>query len=155
MPITIQYTHEIRASADQVWQVLTDLDAYPQWNTFVESCQSTLAVGDVIDMRVRVLPFMAQPQREYIFEHEPGELLSYGIKPAPLGAMKSYRSHRIEPLEGKRCRYTSTFELSGWFAPVVGLLLGRFLRDGFRRMSQGIVDEAERRFAPKTDQSGK
>ncbi|WP_372748259.1 SRPBCC family protein [Litorivivens sp.] len=145
MPITIRYSHEIEASAAQVWEVLTDLEAYPRWNTFVETCRSTLKVGDPIDMRVRVLPFVAQAQREYIFEHEPGVLLSYGIKPAPLGAMKSYRSHRIEALADGRTRYLSSFELSGWFAPVVGLLLGHFLRDGFRRMSQGIADEAERR----------
>lgn len=147
MPINIQYSHEINASPEQVWAVLADLDAYPQWNTFVEQCQSTLKVGDPILMRVRVLPFMAQPQKEFIFEHEPGRLLSYGIKPAPLGAMKSYRSHTIEPLADGRTRYESNFELSGWFSPVVGLLLARFLRDGFRRMSQGIKDEAERRAA--------
>ncbi len=147
MPIIIEYSHEIDASVDQVWDVLTDLEAYPQWNTFVEQCESTLKVGDPINMWVRVLPFMAQPQQEFIFENEPARLLSYGIKPAPLGAMTSYRSHTLEPLPSGRTRYLSRFELSGWFAPVVGLLLGHFLRDGFRRMSQGIADEARRRAA--------
>ena len=40
MPIIIEYSHEIEASVDQVWDVLTDLKAYPQWNTFVEQCES-------------------------------------------------------------------------------------------------------------------
>ncbi len=145
MPITIRYSHKIQASAQQVWDVIADLPAYPRWNTFVEHCESSLLVGDPIRMKVRVLPFMAQGQTEFIFEHEPGRLLSYGIKPAPLGAMKSYRSHRVESLGEGLARYDSHFELSGWFAPVVGVLLGSFLRDGFRRMSQGIADEAERR----------
>lgn len=28
---------EIRASAERVWQLLTDFDRYPQWNPFIRS----------------------------------------------------------------------------------------------------------------------
>ncbi len=142
MSIKIEFEHDIDAPPAVVWRVLTDQAAYPQWNPFVVQSESTLAVGEPIVMRVRVLPFFAQPQTEVIYEHEPEKLLSYGVKGDPMGALRSYRSHQLTPVEGGT-RYQSLFELSGWFAPVVGLLLTRQLRRGFRQMSQAIAERAE------------
>lgn len=143
MPITIIYRHEIAAPPELVWQVLTDLAAYPEWNSFVVSCESTLEPGAPIAMRVKVLPNLAQAQAEIVFENRPGEYLSYGIKPLPLGALNSYRSHRIAPLPGGKSSYESVFRLGGWFAPVVGVLLRRRLDAGFQRMSRELVQRAE------------
>lgn len=136
-------TLEIAAPAATVWTVITDLDRYPDWNPFVVACRSTLQPGSPIDMRVRVLPFVAQPQRETIFEHEPGRLLSYGIGPMPLGALASRRSHAVEPAGPERARYVSDFRLDGWLAPVVQGLFGRRLAAGFAAMSAAIKARAE------------
>lgn len=142
MPVTIEFEHLIDASPAVVWTVLTNQQAYPEWNPFVIQSESTFRVGDPIVMRVRVLPCFAQPQTEFIMEHEAEKLLSYGIKGDPLGALKSFRSHRLSALPDGGTRYQSFFQLSGWFAPVVGILLGRNLRRGFREMSQAIADRA-------------
>lgn len=143
MPVIIEFNHNIAAPPATVWQVLSDQQAYPQWNPFVVRSASSLQVGDAIVMRVKVLPFFAQPQTEYIFEHEPQKLLSYGLKGDALGALKSYRSHRLSELPNGGTHYQSFFQLSGWLAPVVGFLLGGFLRAGFKAMSQAIADRAE------------
>ena len=126
-----------------MWSVIADLDRYPEWNPFVVSCRSTLAVGSPIVMRVRLLPFVAQPQRETIFEHRPGTYLRYGIRPLPLGALASSRSHAVDRLDAARTRYGSRFELTGWLAPVVATLLGDRLRAGFDAMSAALVRRAE------------
>ncbi|MFT5575198.1 MAG: hypothetical protein ACI89D_000713 [Bermanella sp.] len=143
LPLTIEFEHLIDAPSALVWKVLSDQQAYPEWNPFVVKSESTFKVGDPIVMRVKVLPFFAQPQTEFIMEHEPEALLSYGIKGDPLGALKSFRSHRLSALPEGGSRYQSFFQLSGWLAPVVGVLLGRNLRRGFREMSQALADRAE------------
>ena len=139
----IAHTLDVAAPAGTVWSVVTDLDRYPEWNPFVVACRSTLAVGSPIAMRVRVLPFVAQPQRETIFEHVPGRLLRYGIAPLPLGALASSRSHEVEAIADERARYVSRFELRGWLAPLVEGLLGRRLAAGFAAMSTALVTRAE------------
>ena len=139
----IEHVLEIDAPAERVWQVIVDLDRYPEWNRFVVSCRSSLVVGEPIDMRVRVLPFFAQPQRETIFEHLPGRRLCYGVPRNPTGALESRRCHHVEALGPARTRYISRFQLSGWLAPVVRLLLGRRLEKGFTAMSHGIQTRAE------------
>ncbi len=123
--------------------MIVDLDRYPEWNPFVVECRSSLAVGSPIAMRVRVLPFVAQPQRETVFEHRPGTYLRYGIGPLPFGALASSRSHAVEPVDATRARYVSRFALTGRLAPAVALLLGARLRAGFDAMSAALVRRAE------------
>ena len=141
--LRIEHTLTIAAPAKVVWSVVTDLDRYPEWNPFVVACRSTLAPGAPIVMRVHVLPYWAQPQRERIFEHQPGRHLRYGVPPLPLGALASSRSHTVEETAPAETRYVSRFELTGWLVPVVALLLGARLRHGFDAMSAALARRAE------------
>lgn len=137
------HTVEVAAPVERVWQVIVDLDRYPEWNPFVVACRSSLRVGEPIDMRVRVVPFFAQPQRETILAHEPGRLLCYGLPKRGSGALVSRRCHELEPLGSERTRYVSRFELEGWMEPVVRTLLGRQLAGGFAAMSAAIGARVE------------
>ncbi len=143
MALRIDHTHEIEAPAETVWQVLTDLPAYPDWNPFVVAAESSLEVGAAMDMRVRVLPFMAQSQREWVTAVEPGLGFCYGLAPSAGGALASERCHAITPEGPDRCRYESHFELSGWLSGVVKGLLGSQLRRGFTEMSAAVKTRAE------------
>ena len=142
MALVIEHELAIDAPAECVWGVICDLPRYPEWNPFVVACTSTLAVGDPISMRVRLFGF-AQPQREQILAHEPDHLLCYGLAPSPLGTLASRRSHEVVALDPTHTRYVSHFELSGWLAPLVALLLGGRLRSGFTAMSTAIQARAE------------
>ena len=143
MALVIEHAFAVAAPPERVWDVVTDLASYPAWNPFVVSCASTLSVGDPISMRVRVFPLWAQPQREWILAHEPGRRLCYGLPRRRFGALASRRSHEVQPSGASRTRYVSRFELSGWLAPLVGLLLGRRLAAGFGAMSAAIRARAE------------
>ena len=145
MPFVIDEVIDIDAPGETVWEVIIDLPSYGEWNPFVVSCHSTLVVGDPIKMRVVLFRGFAQPQRESIFEHIPGERLCYGLDGGSLGAIVSRRCHELQTLGPRRTRYRSHFELSGWLAPVVRSLLGGRLQRGFRSMTTGIRQRAEQR----------
>jgi hypothetical protein len=67
-------THiDIAAPASRVWQVLTDFDAYPQWNPFIVSATGVAEAGAVLEnvivnngstMRFRPTVLAAVPGRE-------------------------------------------------------------------------------------------
>lgn len=126
-----------------MWEVVTDLARYPEWNPFVIECRSTLAVGAPIDMRVRLLPPRPFWQREEILAHEPGRRLCYGLRGAFAGGLASERCHVVTARGDAGAHYASTFALRGPLAPVVAALLGRRLARGFAGMTQALAQRAE------------
>jgi uncharacterized protein YndB with AHSA1/START domain len=140
----LRETLEIEAPVARVWEVIADLARYPEWNPFVVAVRSSLEVGAPIVMRVRVLPFFAQPQRETILECVPERRLSYGVEGIPWNALRSVRYHELSPEGPERTRYCSHFELDGWLAPLTRALLGRHLERGFGAATRALVERAER-----------
>ena len=142
MALVIHQSERVDAPASTVWSVVTDLAAYGAWNAFVVACSSTLAVGDPIDMRVKIFGEFAQSQRETVFEHEPGVRLCYGLAPGPTGAIASRRSHEVRAVSDGACEYVSHFELRGWASPLVALSMGGRLRGGFESMTAALCRRA-------------
>ncbi|MQY22147.1 SRPBCC domain-containing protein [Nocardia macrotermitis] len=142
MAFVIEDTVRIDAPAEVVWQVLTDFPRYREWNPFCVSAESTLEPGAPITMRVRLLGSGERTQREWIRSVDPGTAFSYRMKPIPLGALHSLRSHTVTPVDATHCRYDSHFELGGWLLPVVTGLMGAALRRGFGAMTAAVADRA-------------
>jgi hypothetical protein len=152
MTFEIDRELEIEAPASVAWKVLTDVQAYGQWNPFVPECRSTLRPGDPIEMRVR-LGKRTSTQVEQMLTFEEGRGFSYRMRPLALGALSSLRVQRIEAVDDRRCRYHSHFELRGWLMPLVRALLGRDLVAGFDGMSQGLKRRSEQLWASTTTTS--
>lgn len=133
----------IAAPVDRVWEVITDLASYPEWNPFVVAARSSLVVGEPISMRVRVFPGFAQPQRETITRCVPRQRLCYGVEGIPGGALRSERCHELRAAGPAHTEYRSTFELTGWLAPLVRSLLGARLERGFRENTRALGERAE------------
>lgn len=149
MSFVIDRSVEIAAPAGVVWEVITDLPAYGQWNPFVPECHSTLQPGTSIEMRVNLGGRNPRRQVEWMTAYEPNLGFSYRMKPVPLGALSSARTHRIEPVSTTHCRYHSHFELMGWLMPLVRLVMLDRLDAGFEGMAQGIRRRAEQLWAQR------
>jgi hypothetical protein len=148
MAFVINRTLEIAAPAAIVWEVISDLPRYGEWNPFCVEVKSTLRPGDTIDMRVKLLA-RPQFQREYVTEFIDGHGFTYRMKPVPGGALASRRSHAIEALDAEHSRYESRFRLQGWLMPLVRALLGRRLLAGFTGMNEGVKRRAEMLWAER------
>jgi hypothetical protein len=143
MAFEITHVLDIDAPVDVVWEVVTDLPRYGEWNPFQVSARSTLEPGDPIFMQVQIFDLFTQPQRETIFECKPPEVLAYGLAALPLGALRSHRAHELEA-NGVSCtRYRSHFELDGWLAPLTRGLLGERLEAGFEAASLALKERSE------------
>ena len=143
MAFIIDYDLEINAPLDTVWEVITDVARYSEWNKFTVACKSTLKPGDPIVMKV-VLFGKPQPQTETIFTHVPKQSMSYGLDGGALKAIVSNRIHTVVALGPNRTHYRSHFELSGWMMPLVRALMKSRLQHGFRVMTDGIKARAEK-----------
>jgi hypothetical protein len=54
---------DIRARPEAVWKLLTDLPAYPTWNTTVDKVEGTIAPGQKVTIHTKTAPGKAFPVR--------------------------------------------------------------------------------------------
>jgi len=143
MAFVLQDSLEIDAPVEQVWDVITDLSLYPEWNPFVVAARSSLVVGDDISMRVRIFSGFTQAQRETVLQCVPRQRLCYGVVGVPGNMLRSHRCHELRAAGPARTEYRSNFELDGWLAPVVRSLLGGRLKRGFQAATHALGRRAE------------
>ena len=107
-------TMTIDVPAEVVWRVVTDVDAYPEWNVFTIGCRTTWAVGTPIVMKVRLFPRLTIRQRETVRVNEDGRLIEYGID-LPMGLLRRSRRHcSPRPALGRPATTPSSSSRAGW-----------------------------------------
>src|SRR5215469_9728942 len=101
---------EIEAPASVVWQILTDLEKYGEWNPFCVRCVSTLQMGAPVNMTLvdYTNPGRLLPNVEYVCAFEPERRLSWEMHWSEQWPYAARRDQVLEPLGAKRCRYYST-----------------------------------------------
>ncbi|MGO3326532.1 SRPBCC domain-containing protein [Gordonia sp. (in: high G+C Gram-positive bacteria)] len=135
---------EVDVPADVVWRVLTDFDAYREWNPFQLECSTAFTPGAPIDMKVDLGPGGPMRQREFIDEvDEANRWFTYRMKPAPFGLVRSLRRQRVVELDAGRSRYESHFEINGALSVVVKALLGKSMVGKFAAATQALGARAE------------
>lgn len=139
----IRFELDVDASAEVVWEVISDLARYAEWNPFVIRATSACEVGAPIRMKVQMFRAFAQSQTETITEFTAPQRICWGLAGGGWSALSSRRCQVVTPVGPSRCRYVSEFQLHGWFAPVVMGLLGGRLQAGFRAMSHAAKRRAE------------
>jgi uncharacterized protein YndB with AHSA1/START domain len=137
-------TVEIEAPAAFVWDVLVDYAHYPQWNPYTVAVETTLAVGDPVDL---TLPNPdGSPgtfvNREYIRVVDPPRHLRYDTGDE-LPGIFAVRDQWIEPHGPGRCRYRTTDTLSGRYSRFVHDTNGAWVKAGFDAVAHALKARAE------------
>ncbi len=137
-------TVEIEAPASFVWDVLVDYARYPEWNPYTIAVETTLEIGDPIDL---TLPNPDGSDdtilnREYIRVVDPPHHLRYDTAeeyPGLLGMRDQY----IAELGPDRCSYRTTDTLTGELADLVLELNGDWIKAGFDAVALALKVRAE------------
>ena len=135
---------DVDAAPQRVWDVVTDFEAYREWNPFQVECHAELTPGAPIRMRVALGPGGPKPQTEFIDEVDvAGRWFTYRMKPAPGRLLHSVRHQRVVDLGGGRSRYESHFAIDGPLSPLVSVTLGRTLTTAFAAVADALRARAE------------
>jgi hypothetical protein len=143
---------EFDGTPEEVWTILTDLQAYPHWNPFIERIEGEVRVGAKLDVRVQPVDERAITMHPTVLAAEPGrELRWIGHLLVP-GIFDGEHRFLIEEAGPSRVRFTQSERFGGILTP----LLWKKLRDGgtakgFRAMNDAIARRvAERRASAAT-----
>jgi len=134
---------KINATGERVWQILTDFDAYPQWNPFIRSIQGKAEKGARLTARIQPSGAMGMTFRPRVLRAEPGRELRWLGRLGVPCLFDGEHSFRIEPQE-TGVTFIQEESFRGLLVPLLSRSLGRDTLRGFREMNQALKHRAER-----------
>lgn len=138
-------TVEIDAPASVVWEILTDLPRYGEWNPFCFEAKSTLEIGAPLEMQLNnyTMPGETYPNVEYVCANVPERLLSWELPDMPHMPYPARRDQVIEAKGDDRCSYYSTDEFFGPNAQHVMFFCGAWIKRAFDETAAALKARAE------------
>ena len=137
-------TVEINAPASLVWEVLTDLDNYGQWNSFCFGIQCGMQINDAVEMMVRnPITDETFPVVEYLVACAPAQLLSWEQRPVPENKDAARRDQYVQAIDAHRCTYFTTDQFLGINADTIMQEHGVWVKQAFDNVARDLKQRAE------------
>ena len=136
-------TFEINAPARRVWQVLTGLERYAEWNPQIPQASGRLEVGGRIQLRL-ALP--ARPTLDLsatIEEVQPDRLLTWRGHVVSPWLFEGYRKFAIQPVADGRVAVTHVEDVHGVLAPLFSVLMGAAVAKSQQMLNAALRARAE------------
>jgi hypothetical protein len=134
---------EIEASAEQVWQILTDFASFPQWNPFIRRASGEIREGAQPEVYIQASGAKGTTFRPTILKAEPNRELRWLGRLWMPGLFNGEHIFTIERLAPNRVRFVQSEIFTGLFVPLFGSVLTD-ARRGFEEMNQALKERAER-----------
>ena len=134
---------EIQASAERVWQLLTDFASFPQWNPFMRRASGEATPGAQLEVHLQPSGARGMTFKPTVLKAEPGrELRWLGHLLIP-GLFDGEHILIIEPLEAKRVRFVQREIFTGVLVPFFAHGLDTDTQRGFEEMNHALKARAE------------
>ena len=147
--VTVSETVEIAAPARVVWQVLTDMPNYNEWNPFCVRAESTLEMGAAVTMKLvnYAAPGSLVPNCEFICAFDPERMISWEMIHSDAWPYPARRDQVIEPTGEASCRYFSTDAFLGANGIHVFRFAGPWVKRAFDDSARALKARAEMLYA--------
>ena len=136
---------EIQASAERVWQLLTDFASFPQWNPFIRKASGNIQVGERLEVYIQPSGASGMTFRPTVLKAEPNRELRWLGHLLISGLFDGEHSFTIEPLGEGRVRFTQREVFTGLLVPLFARGLDTDTRRGFEEMNQALKARAEQK----------
>jgi hypothetical protein len=135
---------EIAAPPDRVWEVLSDFDAYPEWNPFIRRIGGSPHEGEKLEVRIEPPGGRGMTFKPTVLEATPGRELRWLGRFLVPGLFDGEHRLRVEPRDEEgRSWFIQSEEFRGVLVPLFGGMLGK-TEEGFRQMNTALRQRAER-----------
>ena len=151
--LLVSETVEIDAPASVVWQVLTDMPRYNEWNPFCVRAESTLEMGAPVAMTLvnYADPGSLVPNLEYICAFEPEQMLSWEMVHSEAWPYPARRDQVIEATGDASCRYWSSDAFLGANGIHVMRFAGPWVKRAFDDSGRALKARAEALYAAEKE----
>ena len=133
---------EIQASPEKVWQILTDLDKWPEWNPFIHHAIGKVQVGEAVDITFRSAS-KEMTLHCTVIKAEPNRELRWKYHVMLPGLFNGEHSFTIEPMETDKVRFIDRETFNGLLVPLQAKDIDTNSRRGFEEMDKALKARAE------------
>ena len=134
---------EIQASADRVWQLLTDIASFPEWNPFIRRASGEIRIGARLEVHIQPSGASGMTFRPTVLRAEPErELRWLGHLLIP-GLFDGEHIFTLESLGANRVRFVQREVFTGLLVPLFARRLETDTRRGFEEMNRALKARAE------------
>jgi hypothetical protein len=134
---------DIDATPAQVWDVLSDLGAYQEWNPFIVRAEGRAETGDRLTLRMQQTTGRAVTLRPTVLEVQRGSRLRWLGRLGVAGVMDSDHSFTIEPRAGGGTRLRQDETFRGVLVPLLARSLDRGTLPAFHAMNEALKQRVE------------
>jgi hypothetical protein len=136
---------EIQATAERVWELLTDFASFPTWNPFIRRASGEIKAGARLEVFIQPSGAGGMKFQPTVKKAEPDrELRWLGHLVLP-GLFDGEHIFTIEPLEESRVRFTQREIFTGLLVPLFARGLDTDTQRGFEEMNQALKARAEQK----------
>jgi hypothetical protein len=134
---------EILASAERVWNLLTDFENFPQWNPFIRRASGNVLVGERLEVNIQPSGAKGMFFRPVILKVEPNRELRWLGHLLVSGLFDGEHIFTIEPMGTNRVRFIQRETFTGLLVPLFSRGLDADTRRGFEEMNQALKARSE------------
>ena len=140
---------DIGATPEIIWQILTDLSAYHEWNPFVVSAQGRAEAGCRLTLRMQPAVGRAVTLTPTVADVVDGHRLSWRGRFLVRGLCDAEHVFTLEARPGGTTRLTQTEQFSGALVPLLARSLDRGTLPAFHAMNTALRQRAENAAVPE------
>ena len=134
---------EIEASAERVWQLITDFSRFPQWNPFMRRVAGEPRMGARLEVYLQPSGARGMTFRPTVLNAEPKRELRWIGHLVMPGLFDGEHILAIESLSANRVRFVQREIFTGLLVPLLARMLDIDTRRGFEEMNQALKARAE------------
>lgn len=133
----------IQATAERVWEILTDFKNFQQWNPFIYKIDGDPSIGTRITIHLRTPNGKNRRYQPKITMVEPFRELRWLGKLTIPGIFDGERIFILEPIGDKQIRFVHKEIFTGLLVHLVGNRLDRDMYSSFISMNEALKKRAE------------
>lgn len=134
---------EIEASAERLWQILTDFAAYPDWNPFIRRISGRAVVGEDLEVYIKPSGARGMTFKPKVLIADENEELRWHGKLFVSGLFDGKHFFQIERLAENRVKFIQGENFSGLLVGLFAKSLDTDTLRGFVEMNEALKARAE------------
>ena len=134
---------EIEAPETLIWDALSDLESYGEWNPFLTSASGNIEEGARVELFIKPPRAKGTYINPRIVLVEEGRGFSWRNNMLFPGLFDTEHYFIIDPIDDTRCRFVQGEEVSGLLSIPILCLIGGATRRGMERMNETLKARCE------------